>query len=505
GLDHEPLRRVVRQRGPQLRIGYVGTLMVSKGPDVLLEAFRRLPAGRAAVELFGAPADYHGDSSYRTRLAPLLSLPGVHVSGPRPHQQIPDALASMDVLVAPSIWPENSPFVIQEAMLSGVPVVGSRIGGIPELIAEGRNGLLFEPRDVDGLHRALSRLLDQPGLLDTLSHGARATTFRTLEDDARTAHALYETQVAATRAPAAGPVRRISAVVVNHRTPADTYLAVRSLAASERPLDRIVVVDNDDSPQLAGAVAGWGDAVRYLHTGRNLGFAGGVNAGVRAALADGADAVLLVNSDAVLAPTCLGHLEAVLSNSPGTGIVAPVILARTAPAVVASAGIDYNLQTGRMYERHAGRPLVAVDTSAGERVAASGCVLLVTRDAWEQAGLLDERYFFGFEDIDFCLRASAVGLATRFEGRARAYHHGGGSLSPASPRRFYFAARNHLRLARDHGGGGLLAHVSRPFIVSALNLAHAATAPGGAPLPKIRATLRGVWDFVVDRTGPPTG
>ena len=40
----------------------------------------------------------------------------------------------MDVLVAPSIWPENSPFVIQEAMLSGIPVVGSRIGGIPELM-----------------------------------------------------------------------------------------------------------------------------------------------------------------------------------------------------------------------------------------------------------------------------------------------------------------------------------------------------------------------------------
>ena len=196
--------------------------MVSKGPDVLLEAFGRLAPGRATLELFGAPADYHGDTAYRARLEPLLALPGVTVSGPRPHAQIPDALASMDVLVAPSIWPENSPFVIQEALLSGIPVIGSRIGGIPELVDEGRNGLLFEPRDVDGLHRALTRLLDEPGLLDTLGDGARGTTFRTLEDDVRAAHALYEELGSAAASLRPAPSRRIAAVVVNHRTPADT-------------------------------------------------------------------------------------------------------------------------------------------------------------------------------------------------------------------------------------------------------------------------------------------
>ena len=164
GLDQAPLRAVSRQPAAHLRIGYVGTLMVSKGPDVLLEAFARLAPGLATVELFGSPADYHGETGYRARLEPLLSIPGVTVSGPRPHAQIPAALATMDVMVAPSIWPENLPFVIQEALLSGIPVIGSRIGGIPELIHDGRNGLLFEPRDVDGLHRALVRLLDEPEL-----------------------------------------------------------------------------------------------------------------------------------------------------------------------------------------------------------------------------------------------------------------------------------------------------------------------------------------------------
>jgi len=68
GLDQARLRSVARARAPQLRIGYIGTLMVSKGPDVLLDAFARLAPGRATVELFGAPTDYHGETGYRARL-----------------------------------------------------------------------------------------------------------------------------------------------------------------------------------------------------------------------------------------------------------------------------------------------------------------------------------------------------------------------------------------------------------------------------------------------------
>ena len=63
----------------------------------------------------------------------------------------------MDVVVVPSIWPENSPFVIHEAFLAGVPVVASRIGGIPELVEDGRNGLLFPVGDADRLASLIIR------------------------------------------------------------------------------------------------------------------------------------------------------------------------------------------------------------------------------------------------------------------------------------------------------------------------------------------------------------
>jgi GT2 family glycosyltransferase/glycosyltransferase involved in cell wall biosynthesis len=510
GIDATAFTAVRRQPAPHLRLGFIGTLMLSKGPDVVLEAFARLEPGRATLDLHGAPADYHGDGSFRERLAPLLQAPGVRILGPRPHVEIPAAFAEMDVLIVPSIWPENSPIVIQEALLSGVPVVASRIGGMPELVDDGRNGLLFEPRDVGDLERVLRRLLDEPGLLDALRSGARATTFRTLADDARAAHALYRSLLA--DRPAGAPVPcRLAAVVVNHRTPDDAWLAVSSLLSSRRRPDRVFVVDNDETDAFRARAASCGDDVVYLHTGANLGFTGGVNAGVRAALADGADAVVLVNSDAMLAPGCLGALERAWRDGgapavgPGAqrGIVAPLLLARSRPDTVLSAGIDFDRATGRMRERGAGRPRASVDASPGPRVAASGCVLLVSRDVWERAGLLDERHFFGFEDIDLCLRAHAAGYVTWFEGGAVAYHESGGTLSPQSPRRFYFAARNHLLLARTHADGAVWRRLARPCFIVALNVAHALTAPGGSRLARVTATLSGVADYAGGRFGPP--
>ncbi len=131
GFDHAAFRNIARAPAPdRLRLGFLGSLMVSKGPDVLLRAIAALPRGSVSVDLYGAQAAYHGDDSYRERLAPLLAQDAVRVHGAVSHDHVPQVLSDLDVLVVPSIWPENSPLVIQEAFLAGVPVVASRLGGI---------------------------------------------------------------------------------------------------------------------------------------------------------------------------------------------------------------------------------------------------------------------------------------------------------------------------------------------------------------------------------------
>jgi glycosyltransferase involved in cell wall biosynthesis len=191
GFDHAPFAATRRGNGEdRVRAGFLGSLMISKAPHVLLEAARRLSSNTLCVTLYGDHAAYHGDDSYREQLASLLEQPHVVLHGPLPHAEVPRALASLDVLVVPSIWPENSPLVIREAFLAGVPLVASNIGGIPELVTDGVNGLLFPAGDVASLANALGRIVHEPGLLQKLRDGIPAV--RTIEEDVRGLRAMYQ-------------------------------------------------------------------------------------------------------------------------------------------------------------------------------------------------------------------------------------------------------------------------------------------------------------------------
>ena len=168
--------------------------MASKAPHVLLEAFAGLPPGAASVTLYGAYTPYHGDDSYRARLSPLLSLPGVHNPGPVPHEAVPQALADIDVLVVPSVWIENAPFVIKEAFVAGVPVITSDLGGMAELVQDERGGLLFRAGDAEDLRRILRRLIDDPACLRRLRETIPAV--KTIQEDAGWTRETYARYVA---------------------------------------------------------------------------------------------------------------------------------------------------------------------------------------------------------------------------------------------------------------------------------------------------------------------
>jgi glycosyltransferase involved in cell wall biosynthesis len=190
GIDHRRFARAsARPRADCLRLGFIGSLTRSKAPDVLLEAFQQLPRGAASVTVVGSFAPYHGDSSYRAVVEPLLHHDAVRLRGPVPHRQIPDLLRDLDILVVPSVWPENSPLVLHEAFLARVPVVASRIGGIPEIVADGRGGLLFEPGRPDDLAKVLGRVVADGALIDALH--ASIPEVRTIEEDVAGSRLLY--------------------------------------------------------------------------------------------------------------------------------------------------------------------------------------------------------------------------------------------------------------------------------------------------------------------------
>ncbi|GAB4147149.1 MAG: glycosyltransferase family 4 protein [Planctomycetota bacterium] len=161
GVDAEALRLV---RGPsagpgKLRIGFLGTLLPSKGLEVLVRAVRRQQPGTVELHVHGNAAPYHGDSGYLTRVFQSLA-PGdaVHYHGPYAPADLPRILSGIDVLAAPALWREAFGLTVREGLAAGRPALVSRIGGLQDSVRDGVDGLLLPPGDEDAWARAIADL-----------------------------------------------------------------------------------------------------------------------------------------------------------------------------------------------------------------------------------------------------------------------------------------------------------------------------------------------------------
>ena len=132
-----------------LTIGYSGALAAHKAPHLLLDAVRLLGWKRTHVRLAGSPADIAYDSRLRQAAEGL----SVEFVGRLTADEMPAFLRSLDMLAMTSVWPENCPYSVLEAQAAGVAVVGSRAGGVVEMISDKR--LLFEPGSSEGLAAAI--------------------------------------------------------------------------------------------------------------------------------------------------------------------------------------------------------------------------------------------------------------------------------------------------------------------------------------------------------------
>jgi len=290
---------------------------------------------------------------------------------------------------------------------------------------------------------------------------------------------------------------RLAAVIVHFATPAETAACVAALARSHRMVDHLLVVDNGSGDRsLRDSFAN----LDWIEAPCNLGFAGGANLGVRRALDAGASRVLVLNNDALVEPDCLGILESAVEQ-PGVGLAGPAIVSARDPARLESTGIAYAPLTGRMRLSGWGQPLPAVGSPAHPVDALSGCALMIRREVFDRVGLLPEEYFFGFEDLDFCLRARKAGFNILCPPAARVLHQGGASLAPGSPERIYFATRNHLLLARRARPLPAPLSALRTANILALNLAHLALRAKVPRLAGTRALASGFADYCAGRFG----
>lgn len=160
--DPAVLRRELGASEDSFLIGAIGSLERRKGFRTLLEAFRIAAADRPSLRLalIGGPAEPDEEAELR-RLAADPALGGrARLAGPRPRAW--RYAAAFDVCVVPSLERESFGLAALDAMLAGRPVVASRVGGLPEVVADGETGVLAPPGDAAELARVLAALVDSP-------------------------------------------------------------------------------------------------------------------------------------------------------------------------------------------------------------------------------------------------------------------------------------------------------------------------------------------------------
>lgn len=141
---------------------FVGSLTRQKGVETLLEAYSRL-SGAPPLVLVG----------YTMPESPTTFPPNVVVLKNWPHAAVMTAWRHALAGVVPSIWPDPCPGVAMEAMATGRPVIASRIGGLPDIVADGETGILVPPEDAGALRSAMARLIADPALAARMGAAGR--------------------------------------------------------------------------------------------------------------------------------------------------------------------------------------------------------------------------------------------------------------------------------------------------------------------------------------------
>jgi glycosyltransferase involved in cell wall biosynthesis len=157
---------------------YAGAITSMKGVQTLVQAMKQVRSARLVIA---------GDGDYRTAVEKYVSENGltetIKFLGWVDLEQVRLLMERAMFVVVPSQWYENSPMTIYEAFALGKPVIGSRTGGIPELIEDNENGLLFERGNVDDLAEKVQYLLDRPTLVVEMGKQARAKAEREYNPD----------------------------------------------------------------------------------------------------------------------------------------------------------------------------------------------------------------------------------------------------------------------------------------------------------------------------------
>lgn len=454
-----------------LVVGYSGRLETYKGVDVLLRAIALLPDVRLLIA---------GEGPERMTLITLADELGVadrvtflgHLGS-----DLPAFYRDLDALVVPSMptpgWLEQFGRVVVEAMASGVPVVASRSGALPDVVGDA--GVLVQPGRAEEIAGAVKSLTDAARWRQLRAAGLAHCQQYNWEAVGERHRSFYDQVLSP-------PEAKPQVVVVAYGSPEPLRTALAPLKGLS-----VTVVDNSslaETRQLVEEHEG-----HYLDAGSNIGFGAAVNLAL-ASLDErglGRSDVLLLNPDASISAAGVDELVEALHAQVGTACVAP---SQTDPSGARVERVEWPFPS----------PLAAWLVALGlgrlerRRGFVIGSILLLNRLALDDVGRFDERFFLYAEETDWQKRAVDRGWRIGYAPTVRGTHVGGGTSSDENVRSALFHTSQLIYMRKHFGALGAM--VARMAMVAG-SLARVIVGKG-----EVRDSARWRLRFYLDPSHP---
>jgi GT2 family glycosyltransferase len=239
---------------------------------------------------------------------------------------------------------------------------------------------------------------------------------------------------------------KVTIVILNWNNAPDTLECLSSVHELRYDRCDVVVVDNGSIDDSIALIRAEYPGLTVLDNHENLGYAEGNNVGIRHAMHAGADYVLVLNNDTLVAPAMLAELVRVAESSPEIGMVGPTIYCTDPLDRLFAAGSFVLWKQGTLCHRGMFQPAGPYTKAESPEPVdfIVGCGVLVRRQLIEAAGVLDPLYYLNYEDVEWGTRAHRHGFKVLYVPQAIMWHKVSATLGLASPANTYYMTRNAL-------------------------------------------------------------
>ncbi|MFA5389407.1 MAG: glycosyltransferase [Candidatus Omnitrophota bacterium] len=453
GMNTGLLEDTGKIRSGKIRFGFIGTLAPAKGVHVLIKAFNKIGRGRAILKIYGKPPANNWPFNYYNAIRYIArSNKDISFMGGFDNKEVAAVFKEIDVLVFSSIWDENSPLVLHEAILTKTPVLSSDVGGVKELIRDNENGMLYRSGDFDGLAALIGKILENPGIIENLKRNTveiKNITTHCGEIEKRYLECMEKNRAAVSRGNALSQgisAARFSIVIVTYNSEKHIRQCLDSIFEQDFRGYEIILVDNASVDRTADIIDEYKDRVKIKKNKDNAGFSGAINMGI--ALSKG-DYIVTMNPDVILGDDFLHNISRHIDSlDKDTGMIGVKILKTKTGNIIDSTGLVLS-RSFRFFDRGSGekdRGQYDKDTAIlGPCAAAAVYKREMLDDVKIDGEYFDKDFFYLIEDFDIAIRAGKRGWKCLYLPGAVCYHERNGS-GMAYKYRQYYAFRNRYLL-----------------------------------------------------------